>query len=111
MVKMIALYRRPADLDQFLVHYERIHLPLVRRMPGLRRIEVNRLFNARSEDADPFLMAQMYFDDRDAMFASIQSPEGRASGRDLEEFAGSLVQICFADIDEEEISDGNNRSL
>lgn len=100
---MVALYNRPVDLEQFMAHYEQVHLPLARQMPGLCRVELNRFFDARGGDADPFLMAEMYFESREAMFQSIQSPEGKASGRDLQEFAGSLVHIYFADVASEEV--------
>ncbi|MFO2549649.1 EthD family reductase [Alicyclobacillus cycloheptanicus] len=98
---MVALYKRPDDIDAFLQHYEQVHMPLARKMPGLRRVEINRFFDARGGDADPFLMAELYFDSREAMFASIQSPEGKASGRDLQQFAGGIVRIYFADVETE----------
>lgn len=101
MVKMVALYRRPSDRAAFLEHYERVHLPLARQLPGLRRVEVNHFFDARGGDADPFLMAELFFDSKEAMFASLASPQGKASGRDLQEFAGSLVEILFAEVETE----------
>lgn len=102
MVKMVALYRRPDDPDSFMQHYRQVHLPLARRMPGLRKVEINHFFQADGTKSDPFLMAEMYFDSREVMLASIRSPEGKASGKDLQSFAGSLVKIYFADVETEE---------
>ncbi len=101
MVKMVALYRRPDDPDAFMQHYREVHLPLARRMPGLRKVEINHFFQADGSESDPFLMAEMYFDSRADMLASMRSPEGKASGQDLQTFAGSLVKVYFADVETE----------
>ncbi|WP_067932267.1 EthD family reductase [Alicyclobacillus kakegawensis] len=101
MVKMVALYRRPADVQAFLAHYEQVHLPLVRQMPGLVRLEVSRLFHPRGGSANPFLLTEMYFDTRESLFAAMDSEAGRKSGEDLRAFAGDLVQIYFADVEGE----------
>ena len=42
MVKLVALYRKPNDVGTFETHYKEIHTPLVRKMPGLKRLEVSR---------------------------------------------------------------------
>jgi uncharacterized protein (TIGR02118 family) len=102
MVKMIAIFKRPENVEAFLDHYENVHLPLIRQMPGLRKLEVNQMIDLRGGEADPLVMAEMYFDDRDSLMASMKSPEGRAGGKDLQEFAADLVQISFSDARAEE---------
>lgn len=102
MVKMVALYRRPPDPEAFMAHYTQVHLPLARQMPGLRRIEFSRFFQARGRESDPFLMAELYFDSKPALWAAIESPAGKESGRDLQKFAGDVVQIWFAEVETEE---------
>jgi uncharacterized protein (TIGR02118 family) len=103
MVKMIAIYRRPEDVEAFMKHYEEVHLPLARKMPGLLKMELNYMYNAKGGEADPFLMAELYFDSRESLMAAMKSPEGRAGGKDIQEFAGDLVQIYFADVTSEEM--------
>lgn len=102
MVKMIALFKRPADVAAFMDHYKNVHLPLIRQMPGLLKLELHDLYDARGGEPDPFLMAEMYFADRDTLLASMKSPEGRAGGKDLQTFAGNLVQIMLADVTTED---------
>lgn len=102
LVKMIALFQRPANVEEFLVHYEQIHLPLIRQMPGLRKLSLHRMYDARGGEPNPFLMAEMYFDSRESLLASLKSPEGRAGGKDLQEFADGMVQIMLADVETEE---------
>jgi len=102
VVKMVALFQRPENLPEFLAHYEEVHLPLVRQMPGLRKLELHRMYDARGGEANPFLMAEMYFDSRESLLESMKSPEGRAGGKDLQGFASGLVQIMLADVETEE---------
>ncbi|MDQ7843064.1 MAG: EthD family reductase [Armatimonadota bacterium] len=96
MVKLVALYRRPSDPAAFDRHYEQTHLPLVRKMPGLRRLEGWRITGAPGGDAPYYLVAEMFFDDAEAMRAALRSPEGRAAGEDLQRFAGGLVTLVYA---------------
>lgn len=42
-MKLIALYSRPEDETAFLDHYRQVHTPLVRKVPGLQRLVVNRV--------------------------------------------------------------------
>ncbi|MCL6631186.1 MAG: EthD family reductase [Alicyclobacillus herbarius] len=101
MVKMVALYRRPANVEAFMAHYEQVHLPLVRQMPGLLKLEVNRMFHPKGGSVNPFLMAEMYFESRESLLSAMNSEAGRKSGEDLKAFAGDLVQVFFADVESE----------
>jgi uncharacterized protein (TIGR02118 family) len=43
-------------------------------------------------------MAELYFDDRDAMDAALASPEGRAIAHDLISFAADLVSAFHGEV-------------
>ncbi len=100
MVKLIALYRHPADPGEFDTHYGAVHLPLVRRMPGLRRVEITRISEPQPGGEKFYLMAEMYFDSRDAMHAAIASPEGKAVSKDLLSFARGNVMVIDGEVQE-----------
>jgi uncharacterized protein (TIGR02118 family) len=68
-------------------------------MPGLKRLEVSRVFGAPMGEPRYHVTAEMYFDDRDAMFAALKSEEGQAAARDVMSFAGDLVHLMFADVE------------
>ncbi len=92
MVSLFALYRKPDNESAFLQHYETIHAPLARQMPGILSLEWGRQELLFSPEADPwFLVAEMRFSTRDAMMAALNSPQGRAAGADLNGFARGLV--------------------
>jgi uncharacterized protein (TIGR02118 family) len=98
MVKLIALYKMPQDQRAFDSHYADVHTPLVRKIPGLRRVEVARITGAPIGEAQHYLIAEMYFDDQDSMQRSLSSPEGKATARDLVTFAGNIVTMFYAEV-------------
>lgn len=101
MVKLVAIYSPPDDAQAFENHYREVHTPLVRKMPGLKKLEVSRFFGAPQGDARYYMMAEMYFADKDALFAALKSDEGKAAGKDLMGFAGKCVHMMFSDVTEE----------
>jgi uncharacterized protein (TIGR02118 family) len=100
MVKLIALYKTPPDVEGFEKHYYEIHLPLIRKTPGLRKLEVTRITGAPLGEAKYYLMAEMYYDSIDAMNAANASPEGKAAARDLMSFAANVVTLFFGEVRE-----------
>lgn len=97
MVKFIALYKKPADVAAFEKHYREVHLPLAKKMPGLRRLEVVHFTGSPGGEPRYYMMAELYFDNADAMTAALKSPEGKAAGKDIMSVAADLVHMMFAD--------------
>jgi uncharacterized protein (TIGR02118 family) len=100
MVKLVALFKKPVDTASFDEHYESIHIPLVRKMPGMKKIEISRVTGAPMSTPQFYRMAEMYFDDQAALNKAIMSPEGMAAAKDLLGFAKDLVQMFFAEVKE-----------
>lgn len=96
-VKLIALYKRPEDENAFLDHYENVHAPLARKVPGLEKLVVNRVTGSPMGEAEYFLIAELHFPDRATFDAAMASEENRAAGKDLMSFAKGLVTILFAE--------------
>src|SRR5437016_14471400 len=81
MVKLIALYKKPPDPSSFDRHYRDTHMPLVRKWPGLRKVELGRITGMLGGSEPPYyLIAEIYFDDQEAMHTALRSPESRARG-------------------------------
>ncbi|MBL8877833.1 MAG: EthD family reductase [Phycisphaerales bacterium] len=97
MVKLIALYQKPADAEAFNNHYRTVHMPLANKMPGLRRCELGWVTGSPGGEARYHLVAELYFDSLDALNAAMKSPEGKAAAKDLMSFAGSIVHLMVAD--------------
>lgn len=98
MVKLIALYKKPSDTEAFDNHYKNKHTPLILKMPGLQKLEVSKITGAIGGEAKFYILAEMYFESEDALNAAMASPEGKAAGKDLMEFAGGLVQMMIAEV-------------
>lgn len=98
MVKLIALYRKPQNVEEFDKHYDDIHTPLVKKMPGLHKLEITRITGAPIGETKYHLMAEMYFDSLDAMNAANASPEGKATARDLMSFAADVVTLFYGEV-------------
>jgi uncharacterized protein (TIGR02118 family) len=98
MVKLVALYRTPDDVAAFDKHYDEVHTPLVRKYPGLRRLEVTRVTGAPIGESKFHIMAELYWDDRQSMESALASPEGKLVARDLMGFAAQYATIFFGDV-------------
>ena len=99
MVKLIAMYRPAADSAAFERHYREVHMPLALRIPGLRKCEVARVYEGFGGPPRYRLVAELYFDDRDAMQRGLASPEGRAASEDVAKFAGEIIHVVLADVE------------
>ena len=100
MVKLVALYRKPNDVAIFDKHYFEVHMPLVKNIPGLRKVEVTKVSGSPIGESKFHMMAEMYYDSIDAMNAANGSPEGRASAKDLMTFAADVVTLFFGEVKE-----------
>lgn len=100
MVKLVALYKKPADVEAFEKHYTEIHAPLALKMPGLKKLEVSRMFGSPGGEPKYYIMAEMFFEDKEAMFAALGSDEGKAAAKDVMGFAGDLIHMMFANVED-----------
>jgi len=88
MTKVIAVYRQPKDAKSFDRYYAETHTPLAEAIPGLRRFEAARGFATPDGSAVPYQrIAELTFDDMDALQAGMGSSEGQAAVDDLANFA------------------------
>lgn len=61
MLKLLALYKLPAEPESFLRHYKNVHVPLLRQVPGLLKIEVTEVLSTIMGEPGNFLLAEMFF--------------------------------------------------
>ena len=98
MVKLVVLYKKPADVSAFETHYKEIHAPLAKKMPGLKELEVCHFTGSPGGEAKFYMMAELYFDTKEVMMSALGSPEGKAAAKDVMSFAGDLIHMMFADV-------------
>ncbi|MCM3732901.1 EthD family reductase [Fictibacillus nanhaiensis] len=97
MVKLIALYKTPENIEQFDEHYFGHHTEITKKIPGLRKMEVTKIVGSPMGRSDYHILCEMYYDDHDALKAAMKSDEGKASGKDLMSFAAELVTLMIGE--------------
>ena len=100
MARMVVIYRTPKDVEAFDRHYFQIHVPLAKKIPGLRKYEVSHGPIATPVGAaDVNRIGILYFDDLAAIETAFASAEGQAAGADRRLFApdDSGVQMFLFD--------------
>jgi len=96
-VKLLAMYTQPEDEAAFLKHYHEVHLPLVLKVPGLAKAVVNRIETNLMGGAAPyFMIAELHFPDQASFDTAMASPENRAAGKDIGNFAKGLLTLLLA---------------
>jgi uncharacterized protein (TIGR02118 family) len=103
VIKYVALYGKPADPESFDKKYFETHKPLIDKVPGLVRQEIAKV--ARTfvpgflGENEPYLIAELYFESKEAMKAGFASPEWQAAGANLTELGGmDLVAMFSAEV-------------
>ncbi len=86
--KLLILYAQPDDEEAFLKHYNDVHMPLARTIPGLQKAVVNRVDASLTGGSAPyFIITELHFADQAAFDLAMASPENRAAGKDVMSFA------------------------
>ena len=86
MWQFVVLYRRPDDPEAFERYYRDVHLPLVRKFPGLRRITLSNVKADADAGADVFLISTMYWDDRASLEQALRSQARKEAYEDSARF-------------------------
>lgn len=98
MAKVYAMYRTPGDPVAFDRYYYGSHVPIAKKVPGLRHYEVTTGTVSGLAGPSPYyLIAELTFDSVGAIQAALGSPEGQATSADLANFASGGVDIYIAD--------------
>lgn len=100
MVKLIAVYQKAVNVAAFEQHYREIHCPLAMKLPGLKKCELGWVRGSLGGEPRYHLVAELFFEDRAALDVAINSPEGKAAAKDVASFAGPLVHLLIADVEE-----------
>ena len=99
-VKLVVLYTQPDDPESFDEHYLGVHGPLVDAVPGLLRWEGARVSTAADGGEVTYhRMAELYFEDMDALQAALATAEGKATGEDYGRIAPPDSRMFIATVD------------
>lgn len=97
MARLVVMYRSPKDAAAFDRYYFERHVPIAKKIPGLRRYEVSQGPIATPTGPSGFhLIATLHFDDIAAIQRAFASAEGQAAAADVQTFAtGGADMLLF----------------
>jgi uncharacterized protein (TIGR02118 family) len=94
MAQLLVLYNQPADPAAFDSYYFDTHVPIAKKIPGVRSYVVNSAKPAMLAGTfSPHLIAELEFDSMEALQAAMASPEGQAAAADVANFAQAGVTL------------------
>jgi uncharacterized protein (TIGR02118 family) len=94
MAQLLALYHQPADPAAFDRYYFETHVPIAKKIPGLRSYVVNDgPLNVIAGSPAPYLIAELSFDSMPDLQSALSSAEGQAAAADLSNFAQAGVTL------------------
>ena len=97
MARLVVMYRIPKNAAAFDNHYFETHVPLAKKIPGLRKYEVSQGAVATPAGPSGFhLIATLHFDDLTSIQRAFASPQGQAAAADVQTFAtGGADMLIF----------------
>ena len=87
MVRFLAVYDEPDEPEAFDRHYLEVHIPLAKKLPGLRRYTISRNAAATRDREAYYLIAELDWDDMTDLRQAFETPEGRATADDVAKLA------------------------
>ena len=98
MAQLVVMYKTPSDAGAFDKHYAEKHIPIAKKIPGLRKYEISQ--GQVATPAGPsgyYLIAMLEFDNLGAIQNAFGSPQGQAAVADVQNFATGGVDILMFD--------------
>ena len=101
MVRLLVLYGQPKDPAAFDKYYNEIHVPLAKKMKGLKKWTIGKVAGTPGGKPSPYYyIADLYAESREAIEAILASPEGKAAVDDVPKFASGGVTFVYTVIEE-----------
>ena len=94
MYRLTVEYDAPADPAAFDTRYTTEHVPLVRKLPGLRRFTLS---HPTGGDGTPYLVADLWWDDEAAYQATATTPE-MAATREHADGSGTTYRTFLGEV-------------
>lgn len=98
MARLVVLYKTPKDKAAFDRYYHATHVPLAKKIPGLRKYDISQgPVQTPAGPADIHLVATLTFDSLQAIADALGSVEGQAAAADLGNFADGGAELYMFD--------------
>lgn len=91
-VRVTVCYGQPEDPAAFDEYYERVHIPLANKVPGLTEFTWGKVSSLDGSPPPYYAVAHLSFSDEDAA-RGLSSDEMKAAGADVRNFATGSVTM------------------
>jgi len=96
MARLLVLYKTPKNPEAFDKHYQAVHIPLAKKIPGLQRYDISTgTVGTPAGASDVYLVAALDFESTSTIKLGLASPEGQAAAGDLANFADGGVELLI----------------
>jgi uncharacterized protein (TIGR02118 family) len=96
MYRLTILYRHPDNPQEFDEYYWNVHLPIARKMDGLKGWTIGHCESAEPGSKPPYhLIVGLYADTREDLERILATPEGQAAVQDVPNFATGGVTFVY----------------
>ena len=101
MVRLLVLYGQPKDTAAFDRYYREVHIPIARRMHGLKKWTVGKVAGTADGKPSPYYyLADLYMESREDFDELLRSPEGQAAVADVPNYATGGATFLYTEIEE-----------
>ena len=101
MVRLLVLYGHPTDPAAFDQYYQDRHIPLAKKMKGLKKWTVGKVQVKPGEERPPYYyIADLFMESREEFERLLATPEGQAAVADVPNYATGGVTFLYTEIAE-----------
>jgi uncharacterized protein (TIGR02118 family) len=101
MIRLLVLYGHPQDPAAFDRYYQEAHIPIARRMKGLKKWTIGKVTGTPGGEPPPYYyVADLYMESREEFEALLASPEGQAAVADVPNYATGGVTFVYTEVEE-----------
>jgi len=91
VVRFLILWKgTPENVEAFDKHYREVHIPLAKKLAGLRRYTLSKGVAPVRGAGTFYQVAELEWDDMASFQSAFASAEGQATGKDM----ASLIAMC-----------------
>ncbi len=102
MAKLLVMYAKPNDVTHFTRYFRQKHIPLVKKLPGLRSCTFGLVGQVGdAQQSSFFWVFEGIYDSIDSIQRSHESPEGKAVMADIPNFSPSMPTQMSVDVVED----------
>ncbi|MEO1999607.1 MAG: EthD family reductase [Planctomycetaceae bacterium] len=101
MIRLLVLYGQPDDPEAFDRHYQEVHIPIAKRMPGLKKWTIGKVQGTPDGQKPPYYyVADLYMETREDFDTLLSSPEGLAAVEDVPNYATGGATFLYTEIED-----------